>query len=219
MAKRLKPGAKSSAPNKSKAAAKKQAAQESPPSVGHNRAITEADTARAHELLGRLENAKETAVGKIRQAYKDLKDQGHNIKALKEARRRLRQDPLEAQQDFDDYLLYCSLLGVDKSVEQARQQNENNANAASVDAAERGTGRRSPTFSLADVKKLPATHHLRGVYAAGLRAGLEGEECEHSYEDGTDAALIFEGAHKEGLEQRATAARMEPKKNGAEARH
>lgn len=213
MAKRLRPGKSTPAPSKqpkTKGKSTPAPAAAASPGVGHNSAITKAETARAHELLSRLEGALETAKGRVQQTYNDLKEQGHDTKALKEARKRLREDPIEAQMSFENYLLYCAYLGVDESVEQARQQGENAANGDSVEAAERAKAKGGSTISLADVKKLPATHHLRAVYADGLRGGLEGEKCEHGYGDGSDAAFIYEAAHGEGLEQRATAARMDP---------
>lgn len=213
MAKRLKAAAKSPA-EKAKEKPTQQAAPA--PSVGHNRKVTKEETARAHEMLTRLESVLETAKGKLRQAYKDLKEQGHNIGQLRAARKRLREDPIEAQMDFDDYLMYCEHLGVYDAAEQARQQRELAANAASVEAAERVNGK-SARYTLADVKRLPANHHLRAAMADGLRAGLEGQPCEHGYEEGTDAAAIFEAAHKDGLEQRATAATMAPHGDGQTA--
>lgn len=217
MAKRLRAG-KTPAPAKKEPKPKKAAAPASTtPRVGHNSAVTKAETLKAHEELNRLEGALETAKGRVRQKYLDLAEQGHDTKALKRARKEARQDPLERQATFDQYLFYCECLGIADATEQARQQNEQAANAASVDAAERTKAKGASTISLADVKKLPPTHHLRAVYADGLRGGLEGEKCEHGYGKGTDAAFVYEGAHKDGLEQRATAARMAPK-NGSEAR-
>lgn len=213
MAKRLSAGKSAPAPSKApKAKANgKSATASAAPSVGHNSGITREMTLKAHEELSKLEGALETAKGRLQQKWKDLKEQGHDIKALKHARRDLREDPMEQQATFDQYLQYREYLDVQSGVDQARQEQEREANAASIDAAERTkTNGKGHAVDLDRIRKLPANNHLRAALADGLRAGLEGEKCEHGYEKGSEPAAVFEAAHKEGLEQRASAAKMDP---------
>ena len=100
-----------------------------------NSAKTKKELTAAHEKLSKLEGVLETAKARVQQAYKDLKADGFNTKMLKRARKDLREDPLDAQMDFDDYRAYRELLGVDDAAEEARQAEEREANEASVRSA------------------------------------------------------------------------------------
>lgn len=93
------------------------------------------EVAAAHERLNRLEGVLETARGKVRAEWKKLKEEGFNTKAMKRVRADLRKDPLDAQQDLEDYMAYRDMLGAGDAVEAARQAEEREANEASVRSA------------------------------------------------------------------------------------
>ena len=80
----------------------------------------------------------ETARGKVRAEWKKLKEEGFNVAALKRARRDLRDDPIEAQMDLEDYLTYRNLLGMEDAVDAARQAQDRDATEASMRAAQKG---------------------------------------------------------------------------------
>ena len=118
-----------------------------------NSAKTKKELTAAHEKLSKLEGVLETAKARVQQAYKDLKADGFNTKMLKRARKDLREDPLDAQMDFDDYRAYRELLGVDDAAEEARQAEDREANEASMRSA------------------MSSAESLGKAAAAGLEAG------------------------------------------------
>ena len=100
-----------------------------------NSAKSKKEVAAAHERLNRLEGVLETARGKVRAEWKKLKEEGFNTKALKRVRAELREDPLDAQMDLEDFMAYRDMLGAGEAVEAARQAEDREANEASVRAA------------------------------------------------------------------------------------
>lgn len=157
-------------------------AREERTAAGSNSRKGEAEVQAAHERLNRLEGVLETARGKVRQAWKDLKEEGFNLAALKRARKDLRADPLEAQMELDDYLAYRDMLGADDAIQAARQAEEREANAASVKAAER----KQPVAS----KESLARADQEGTAAGG--AGRHKDE--NPYAEGSPEYLRWDAA-------------------------
>lgn len=114
------------------------------------------EVAQAHERLNRIEGALETARGKLRAEWKKLKEEGFNCAALKRARKDLREDPIDAQLDLEDYLTYRNLLGMDDAVDAAKQQKDRDATEASLRAAEKGSISTPETLARADQEGLDA---------------------------------------------------------------
>mgnify|MGYP000225653007 CR=1 FL=1 len=154
-----------------------------------NSAKSKKEVAAAHERLNRLENVLETAKAKVKQAYADLKEQGFNLKAFKRARKDLREDPLDAQMELDDYLAYRELLGAGEAVEEARQAEDREANEASVRAA----------MSTGD--------SLAKAAAAGLEAGKAARDrTSNPHTEGSPEFLAWDANWLAGQRQNISAA-------------
>lgn len=140
----------------------------------------------AHERLNRLEGVLETARGKVRAEWKKLKEEGFNTKALKRTRAELREDPLDAQQDLEDYMAYRDMLGADDAVQAARQAEEREANAASVNAA-----------------SIPTQEEIAAANAEGLEAGKSGkvDKAANPYPDGSPKMLAWQAGWVAGQRQ------------------
>lgn len=153
-----------------------------------NSAKTKREIEAAHEKLSKLEGVLETAKARVQQAYKDLKADGFNTKALKRARKDLREDPLDAQMELDDYLAYRELLGAGEAVEEARQAEDREANEASVRAA----------MSTGD--------SLAKAAAAGLEAGKAARDrTGNPYLEGSPEALSWDANWLAGQRQNISA--------------
>lgn len=153
------------------------------------------EVAAAHDRLTRLENVLETARGKVRAEWKKLKEEGFNTGALKRARKDLREDPLDAQMDFESYLDYRNLLGMEDAVQAARQAEEREANAASVAAA-----------SISTQAEIAAAHD------EGLTAGREGklDKADNPYLDGSPKFLSWQAGWVAGQRHNIGAELVEP---------
>lgn len=191
------------------AVAAEEARQEQREAKGSNSRKGEAEIQAAHESLNRLEGVLETARGKVRQKWKDLKEEGYNIGALKRARKDLRADPLEAQMELDDYLAYRDMLGAGDALQAARQAEENEANAASVSAAERARSGKKPQ-PMATAESL-AKANQEGVAAGGSNRHRD----ENPYAEGSPEFLKWDAGWVGA--QRQIAAAMNGSTEGAPA--
>jgi ribosome modulation factor len=105
--------------------------------------------------------------------------------------------------DFEDYLTYRNLLGMDDAVEAARQANERAASEASVRAAAKGP--------------MATPESLAQANQEGLDAGLAGRNREaNPYGEGSPENLKWDSGWVGG--QRQNVARMAGSTEGAPAR-
>ncbi len=162
--------------------------------AGNNRA---AGLNEALDEIGRIADQKSTLGGKERARIKQLlKDNGIHGKALSIARQLEREDPNVAVGIINDVTLILAERGVFDAFEQGAQAEANEANAASVDAAERVTG--EPKAGGPDA----------AAFHQGAQAALDGAKITaNPYGEGTGPQRWWaEGWHRENDRANRTAA-------------
>ena len=134
---------------------------------------------------------------------------GIDVKTFKQVQKLKKLLPPEAEAKIHTFTRYTKQLGIFDLIEEFRQGEEREDNAASVAAAERAPRRRKAAAEPKSGGKLEACH------AQGFEAGNAGEPRENPYGYGTDERGAWDTGWQAGGQVRAINAAGSPLHEGA----
>lgn len=186
---------------------------------GNNRTAGLADA--LGQILKNTEHAS-TYNGKARERVKELcKDTGLHAKAVSVARQLMRLDPKEAIAIVNDATLILAEMGVFDAAEKADQEESMEANAASVNAAEKATAAKGARANPPDPDRMEGEPKPGSIDSAAFYQGVEAfqsgaKATENPYDAGTPAQKWWAEGYQRQVD---TAARQAAHKQAAAPLH